>query len=34
LLALFHYLDERSGAALATLRPALKASEEEYQKMH
>ena len=29
-LALLRYLDERAGAALKTLRPALKASEEEY----
>jgi len=28
-LVLFHYLDERAGAALTTLRPALKASEED-----
>jgi hypothetical protein len=34
ILALFHYLDERAGAALATLRPALKASEQEYSELH
>jgi len=34
ILALFHYLDERAGAALATLRPALKASEQEYGELH
>jgi hypothetical protein len=32
-LVLFHYLDERAGAALTTLRPALKASEEEYRRL-
>jgi hypothetical protein len=32
-LALFHYLDERADAALTTLRPALKASEEEYRRL-
>ena len=32
-LVLIHYLDERAGAALATLRPALKASEEEYRRL-
>jgi hypothetical protein len=32
-LALLHYLDERAGAALTTLRPALKASEEEYRQL-
>jgi hypothetical protein len=29
-LVLFHYLDERAGAALAALRPALKIAEQEY----
>ena len=32
-LVLLHYLDERAGAALVTLRPALKASEEEYRRL-
>ena len=33
-LALFYYLDERAGAALAILRPALTASESKYQDLH
>ena len=33
LLALPHFLDNRAGAALTTLRPALKASEEEYRQL-
>jgi uncharacterized membrane protein (DUF106 family) len=33
-LAMFHYLDERADASLEALRPALKASEEEYQELH
>ena len=33
-LALFYYLDERAGAALAKLRPALTASEGKYQDLH
>ena len=32
-LALLRYLDERAGAALTTLRPALKANEEEYRQL-
>jgi len=32
-LALFYYLDERAGAALAILRPALTANEEKYQNL-
>jgi hypothetical protein len=32
-LALIHYLDQRAVAALATLRPALKSSEEEYPRL-
>jgi hypothetical protein len=32
-LVLLHYLDERAGEALTTLRPALKASEEEYRRL-
>jgi hypothetical protein len=34
ILALFYYLDERAGAALAILHPALKASEKEYNELH
>lgn len=33
LLALSLFLDNKAGAALATLRPAMKASEEEYQRL-
>jgi hypothetical protein len=33
-LVLFHYLDERAGAALAALRPALKATDEAYADLH
>jgi hypothetical protein len=33
LLALSRFLDNKAGAALATLRPAMKASEEEYQRL-
>ena len=32
--ALLHYLDRRASAALATLRPILKASEEEHHEVH
>lgn len=32
-LAVLHYLDDRADAALTTLRPALKASEEEYRRL-
>jgi len=32
-LALLHYLDEKAGAALTALRPALKASEKEYSEL-
>jgi hypothetical protein len=34
LLALFHYLEKWAGAALVSLRPALKVSEEEIQELH
>jgi hypothetical protein len=34
ILAMIHYSDRRAAAALATLRPALKASEEEYEGLH
>jgi len=34
LLALFHYLDKWAGAALVSLRPALKVSEEEIQELN
>jgi hypothetical protein len=33
-LALFHYLDDRAGAALVLLRPYLTASEESYQELY
>ncbi len=33
-LALFHYLDQRAGAALTALRPALQASDQEYHELH
>ena len=33
MLALIHYLDKRAGVALQTMRPALKASEEAYQRI-
>lgn len=33
MLALIHYLDKRAGVALETMRPALKAVDEEYQEM-
>jgi hypothetical protein len=33
-LVLFHHLDERAGVALAVLRPALKATEQEYDQLH
>ena len=32
-LAMFHYLDGRAGASLAAMRPALKASDEDYQEL-
>lgn len=34
LLAMFHYLDEWAGSALATLRPDLTVNEEKYQELH
>lgn len=33
-LILLHYLDERAGAALETLRPALKTTDETYHELH
>jgi hypothetical protein len=33
-LALFHYLDRKAGASLAALRPAMKATEQEYHELH